>query len=339
MDALLSVIFGALSLLALGLLTAYRHVSLREIKRRARDGEEQSLILHRAAAYGASLGALLWFIAGVGGGLFFWSLSRSAAGWLAVIIGSIFMWTILVWLPTRNVTRISMKLAVWLAPVLAALLNYLHNIIDPIVRFSDKYVSAHQHTGLYDTYDLLDMLEAQRSQTDSRIDAAELGIALNALTFRHRRVREIMTPRSAAKTVSADDHLGPVLMTELHESGQTNFPVYDGKEDHIVGTLTLESLVNAQAAGPVKQYMQPEPRVLQEGQALTETLESILQPGSHVFIVVNDLKEYVGIITAESILRQIIGSPDAHEFEAQTENIDQEPEADTPTEPSTEVVE
>lgn len=55
--------------------------------------------------------------------------------------------------------------------------------------------------------------------------------------------------------------------------------------------------------------MHAEVHYLREDQLLSDTLEEIFEPSRHLFIVVNDLKEYAGVITSEEILKQIIGQP------------------------------
>jgi CBS domain containing-hemolysin-like protein len=315
MDILVVVSFAALAMVSLSLLKSYRNVSLPELKRRAREGDKESKALYQAAAYGGSLGAVLWFLAGLSSGIFFWSLSNNLSGWLAVIIGAIFIWTLLVWLPTIRETRASMWLAITLAPTLAWLLGYIHSFIERVVRLFSAHWPTLQHTGLYDTEDLLQLLEEQHEQPDNRIGKLELGIAHHALTFGNQLVREVMVPRRAIRMVSAEDALGPVLMTELHDSGHSRFPVYEGKKDNIVGTLFLRDLVKAKTGGLIKNIMRPEVYYVHEEQPLTEALQAILKTHRHLFIVVNSFEEYVGIITIEDILEQIVGRPIIDEFD------------------------
>lgn len=315
MNIIVVIIFAALALASLSLLKSYRHVSLQELKRRAREGHKESKVLYQAAAYGTSLGVVLWFLAGISSGLFFWSLSGNLSGWLVIVISAIFIWTLLVWLPTIRETSVSLWLAVTLAPALAWLLEYIHSFIERVLRIFSRHWPTSQHTGLYDMEDLLQLLEEQHDQPDNRISKIELSIALHALTFGSRLVREVMIPRRAVKMISADENLGPVLMTELHDSGHSRFPVYEGKKDHIVGTLFLRDLVKAKTGGPIKNTMRPAVYYVHEEQPLTDALQAILKTHHHLFIVVNSFEEYVGIITIEDILEQIVGKPIIDEFD------------------------
>lgn len=337
MQAFLIALYAVLSLGSLILLASFRHVSLRELKRRAQEGDEQSRTIYRAATYSMGLGAVLWFTAGVSSSLFFWSLAHYASGWLAVIIGAVFVWTILVWLPTRWQTGLSIRIAATLAPAMSWLLSYLHSIVNPIFSFFARRWPAIQHTGLYDVDDMLDVLDAQHEQTDNRIDPRDLNIAMHALTFGKRQVREIMTARKSVKAVSADESLGPVLMSELHDSGLSCFPVYTGKKGNIVGTLFLSDLIDAKAEGRIKDVMHAQAYYLRQDQVLAETVPELFKPHHHLFVVVDSFDEYVGIVTSKDILHQIIGHPEPEEV--QDTATDQENEPTASIEEAPEVVE
>jgi len=350
MNVLTLLFSGALAVLAISLLKVYKRVPERELKRRARAGDEVAAALYRAAAYGHSLTATLWFLVGITSALFFVVAARLLPSWLAVLLSATLIWLGFVWMPAREVTRWSAWVAARVAPALAWLLNYLHPVIDWLVAFIQKHRPVTIHTGLYDRDDLLDLLAYQRAQPDNRVEAAELEVALHALTFGDRLVRERMTPRRVVKMVSVDDTVGPVLMTELHDSGHSRFPVYDGKKDNIVGTLYLRDLVRAKTGGHIKTIFRPEVLYVHEEQALSDALQAILKTHRHLYIVVNSFEEYVGIITIEDVLEEIVGQPIIDEFDQYDDlravaarSARKEHKAHTepekPTEETTEVVE
>ena len=65
-----------------------------------------------------------------------------------------------------------------------------------------------------------------------------------SLAFDGRVVGDIMTPKSQIVTADAHDTLGPLVMSELHKSGHSRYPVIDGDIDHIVGMLYLKELID-----------------------------------------------------------------------------------------------
>src|SRR5690606_9017383 len=159
---------------------------------------------------------------------------------------------------------------------------YLGPVLDAVLRFIRKHRPVHVHTGLYDRYDLIDLLERQQVQADNRIEKTELSIALHALKFGDDSVSQHMTPRRVVKAVSADEPFGPIVMDELHASGFSRFPVYEGKRDNIVGMLFLRDLIHAAHGGTVKKLMKPEVVFIHEDQSLDEALQAILKTHKHL---------------------------------------------------------
>jgi len=315
MTTFLSVLLGLLSILTVSLQRTYTKVPLKELKRRARSGDTLAAAILKAVGYGYSLRAVLWFLIGVTSAGFFVLVSLLAPVWFAVALSAVLIWVSFVWVPAARVTVIGEHLAAWAAPALAKLLSYIHPLIDWLVRFIRRYRPVTIHSGLYDRRDLIDLLERQQVQPDNRIERSELDIALHALSFGDDSVGQHMVPRRQVKTVSADDPLGPVIMDELHASGHSRFPVYEGKKDNVVGTLFLRDLINVKHGGLVRTLMKAKVSYIHEDQSLHDALQAILKTHHQLFIVVNSFEEYVGILTIEDVLETIIGNPIIDEFD------------------------
>lgn len=315
MNAIMDIVLAALALMSVGLLKSYRNVSERELRRRARDGDELAAALYKAASYGSSLGAVLWLLVVLTNALFFVHIARTAPAWFAVAASAAVLWFAFVWLPARDVTRFSTWLAVKLAPALAWLLNYLHPLFNRIVMFVDRHRPITIHTGIYTKEDLVDLIQDQKVQPYNRIDKVVLDVAQHALTFGDILVRDVMIPRRTVKMIAADETIGPVLMSELHKSGFSRFPVYAGKKDNLLGTLYMKDMVKAKTGGMIESVMQADLAYIHEEQPLTDALQAILRTHRHQYIVVNSFEEYVGIITLEDVLEQIVGKPIIDEFD------------------------
>ncbi len=315
MATFLSILLALITLLAVSLQRTYARVPLKELKHRARAGDGLAAAILKAVGYGHSLRAVLWVFIGLSGGAFFVTVATITPFWLALCVSAVLIWLGFVWLPAARVTRASERLAAWLAPLLARLLVYVHPVTDSIARFIHRHRPVSVHTGLYDRSDLVDLLERQQVAPNNRIEKTELEVALHALTFGDDSVGQHMVPRRVVKSVAADDPLGPIVMDELHTSGHSRFPVYDGKKDNIVGTLFLRDLLNAKAGGTVRMLMKAEVSYIHEDQSLRDALQAILKTHHQLFIVVNSFEEYVGIITIEDVLETIIGQPIIDEFD------------------------
>lgn len=312
----LTLFFGLFALIAISLQRTYAVVPVKELRRRARAGDEFADVLYRAVGYGHSLRVFLWVLVGITWSIYFVYVANVWPDFTAFVLSVILLVGGLVYTPSGKVNALGGRLAALISPTIAWLLNYLHTPIDAMVQFTRRHRPVHMHTGLYEREDLVELLERQQVQADNRIVEEELRIALHALTFGQLIIRDVMTPRRMVKMVQADETVGPLLMTELHKSGHSRFPVYDGAKDNVVGMLYLRELTKAKAGGHVKAIMRSgDVCYVREDKPLTEVLQAVFKTRQHLMIVVNSFEEFVGIITVEDVLEQIVGRPIMDEFD------------------------
>lgn len=306
---------AVLTLFSISLQRTYGSVPIKELKRRARSGDQVASSLLRAASYGSSLRTLLWVLIVLIGAIFFTSLAQATEGWLAVLTGGFVLWFGFIWLPKQDATHMGVWFASKVAPAFEKILQYIHPFIDRVVNFVRRHRPANLHTGMYDKDDLLALFERQKVQSDNQVDRRTLEIVEHTLHFADKKVSDIFTPRRVVKSVSVDDTIGPVLMADLHNSGFSRFPAYEGKQDNITGVLYLRDLVRAKAGGTVQKVTSKQVCFVHEDQPLTEALDAILKTHQQLFVVVNTFEEYVGIVTIEDIMEEIVGKQIVDEFD------------------------
>jgi CBS domain containing-hemolysin-like protein len=315
MNGLLLVALGLASLLAIGLKRTYSRVSLKELKVRAREGDKISGKLIKAVGFGPSLNWLLWLWILVTSAGFFVAVSRLTTIWTAFTASVLLILIGFIWLPSTSASFLSRYLAANLAPLLAGILGYTQPVTRRLEGLYKRLRPNQQHTGLFDKTDIIDFLNRQETQTDSRVQKAELEIAKNAFLFSDHIIGQKMKPWRKVKTVSPTDALGPVLMDELHASGQNSFPVYDKTQNKIVGTLVLHDLLKVAGGGTVELLMQPDVYYLHEDQTLGDGLQAILKTHKSLFVVVNNNGEPVGALTSQDILEAVVGQPVFDDFD------------------------
>lgn len=311
----IALALSGLALLAIALRKTYAIVPPKELKRQARAGDALAKVLYRAVAYGASLPLLLWCIIVLATAASFVLLSQVVPPFLAFVLEVLIIGYGFAWMPTSEVTTVGVKIVVWVTPAITWLLSHLQPISGRIVRFVAAHRPVSVHTGLYEREDLLALLEHQRGQAGSRFSGEELSLVSHALTYSEKQVHEVMVPRKVVRILSANETIGPIMMGELHDSGHSRFPIYDGTEENIVGTLFLRDLLNARKGGQIRKIMDPHVFYVHEDYTLEQALHAFLKTKRHMFIVVNAFEEFVGIITIEDILEQVIGHKIVDEFD------------------------
>jgi len=344
------LLFG---LLALALQRFYSCVPAKELKRLATRGDHLAAALYRPVAYGASMRLFLWIVFGV-----------STAAGLLLLIDTLNSWALfavvvtvlaaVVWLQSVRLTVHSAKLAVTLAPALHKAMQYAHPPLHAAAKALGNLKQHEPHSGLYEKSDLVALIKQQKEQLDNRISVAELELVEHATRFDDFKAADVVLPWAQVKLVSKEDSIGPILLGELHSSGQRSFLVYDSKPDHIVGTLFLRDAVRAKAGGKVSDLTHANVCYVHEDFNLRQVLGAFKTTGQFMVVVVNAFEEAVGVITLQHLLAQLIGEvqEDFDAFEdraavaafqpapqlAEEPIVDEQPEQPDPSTESTEVV-
>jgi Mg2+/Co2+ transporter CorB len=161
--------------------------------------------------------------------------------------------------------------------------------------------------------ELKSLIERAQTNVLSRDEQATL---VSLLQFGSKKVADIMTPRSMIDSVDVKETVGPLLLDKLHRSGHSRFPVTDGDDDHIVGMLYLQELVGQKVVPEtVKKAMKKDVFYIGEGRDLEHALHAFLRSHHHLFIVVNEYRETVGIVSLEDVIETMIGRNIVDEFD------------------------
>lgn len=142
----------------------------------------------------------------------------------------------------------------------------------------------------------------------------------HGLEFPSRKVADIMTPRSVIESIKKGEILGPLVLDDLHKTGHSRFPVIDGDIDHVVGILHVRNLLTLDTTkrhtAKVETAMEPHVYYVHDSQSLDHALVAFLKTRHHMFIVVNEFRETVGLLTLEDTIEALLGRKIVDEFDA-----------------------
>lgn len=141
---------------------------------------------------------------------------------------------------------------------------------------------------------------------DQAITAKEKQYIENVLHFNDKKVGQCMTVKERAVAFSPDWSVELALHHAL-SAAYSRFPVVaDGKA---VGVVSLKSLARAASANPrhpVSRYMR-KPLELQESRTASDAFAHMQAKGANLAVVVSDAGNYVGIVTLEDLLEELVG--------------------------------
>ncbi len=309
------IVFALITLLAIGLQRTYYHYPAKELKRRARNGDQLAQMLYRPVSYGVSLQILLWTIVILSSAASFVLLAQVFETWFAIILVAFLLWLGFLWIPSSRLTTVSTHIAAVATPGINWLLNYLYPLLERVGSFFTKHRHISVRTNLYEKEDIVELLDRQKGLPDNRIATHDIDLLQHALQFSDKQVRDVYIPLRLVQTVNITESIGPKLMDDLYKSGYSRFPVYEGEKANIIATLYIKDLVHKKAGGNVKDVARPEVYYVHEDFTLQQALQAFLKTKHHLFIVVNSFEEFVGIVTIEDIMEQLIGQQIVDEFD------------------------
>jgi CBS domain containing-hemolysin-like protein len=289
-------------------------VPLAEQKRRAVHGSDRTKALYRVAAYDGSARVFLWgwiSLTAAGG---FVVLSLVAPAWFSFIIVAFVLLFGFSWLPASQGSSVSLRLTLIVVPALSWALNLLYRPLNASAHVVAKRYVGQPHTGLFEREDIVNLLNRQQKQPDNRVSTEELEIIQRAMAFGESRVADIMAPISQFGSMKADDTVGPVLINEIHDSGQPFVIVREKPKGSIVGTLAFDRL-NLRSSGSVADYMDEQVYYLHEKDSLSEALHAFYQTNRSAFFVVNNGGDVIGVITITDLLEQLMGHIPGDDFD------------------------
>jgi CBS domain containing-hemolysin-like protein len=223
----------------------------------------------------------------------------------AVALVFVFTFIIFFWIPKRPAGHFSNYLAKLLAKPLKFILGYFDPISSKVFKSQSVY-KRYSHTGIYEQADVYHLIDQQKKQEDNRLEDYQLDIIKNVLDFNKLKVSDLMTTKRRVKSLSADDSLGPIVLTELHDSGHHYFPIYQDKETNIVGVLNADT-IGENVSSKIASLMDSKIMYANEEQEVGEVLHAMLASGRNLFIVLNEGANYIGIITSKDILKALVG--------------------------------
>lgn len=142
------------------------------------------------------------------------------------------------------------------------------------------------------------------------LDDGAKNLVENALNFRDKTVRAIMTPRDQIAFLHAKDPLTPKLLDDLFNSGHKIFPVVQNGLDHAVGLLYLDDVLPVEQEEKIlTEAMRKCPPPIDVDAPLESALRQMCEYHSTALLATRDGK-IVGLLTLSDLTRALFQGAD-----------------------------
>lgn len=206
------------------------------------------------------------------------------------------------------------SLAAWIAYPLQALVVTFRPLV-ALTQVVTKLVSRGQQEHRVSDEELLTLVgSGLRAGT---LKPHEASVIRNVLSLETRTAKDVMTPRPVVFTLGAEVAARDAV--ELGEQGKhSRVPVFDVDPDDLVGVVHRQDVLEAVARGrsdrPLDALMRPLHFVV-DSTPLDELLRTFLDRRQHLVAVIDEFGSYVGIVTLEDVLEELIGREIVDEFD------------------------
>jgi CBS domain containing-hemolysin-like protein len=205
-------------------------------------------------------------------------------------------------------TRASDSFALAVAPVIFSLSRILIPVIWLVERVSPKFGTGKASPELSLTEEeIKEWIDVGKE--DGTIEQAEQDMLYSVLEFADTNAREIMTPRvdviAMEDTVSFEE-----AIRIFNETGFSRIPVFHDQIDNITGILNVKDVFSAMVShrkdSTIKEVMY-DPMFVPETKKIDDLLKELQVHRVQMAIVIDEYSSFVGIVTVEDILEEIVG--------------------------------
>lgn len=192
-----------------------------------------------------------------------------------------------------------------LIPFLVPTLSVLTIVMRPFIWLSN--IITHGFTNTDDCSNTREEIKAlsRMGQAARVIDDVEYRILVNTMNLKQVNIEDVMTPRTVVRTVKPDMTIKE-FDKFLTTAPFSRFPIIDERKQIFKGYIHKSSSFKAKDDDKVKKYS-CDMRSFSPEAKLQDVLSAMLEDHNHMALVVDQLGNWVGIITLEDIIETIIG--------------------------------
>lgn len=218
---------------------------------------------------------------------------------LIVIFGEI--------VPQSVFSRHALKFSARTATFTNVYLILLAPVAYPIGKLLDYYLGE-ELPQVYTKDELQAIIREHEENPSSTIDSDEEDIVVGALTFSNKMVMNVMTPRSMVFALPGGLEIDAALEEKIKERNFTRIPVYQDSIDNIIGILNAKDLIGVDdGEGVLVETLTTSDFIrVHDNERLDNVYNELIDKRIHMACVINKFGEFVGVVTLEDIIEEIL---------------------------------
>lgn len=152
------------------------------------------------------------------------------------------------------------------------------------------------------------ILMAEELEEEGVIDEEDAELIISAIDFSDVTAHEIMIPRVDVFSIDIEDDQEEILSNEKIFT-YSRVPVYEDTIDHVIGILDTVKLMKKILNGEEINIreMLTEPMYVHKTKGISNILTEFKQTDQHLAIVLDEFGGFMGILTMEDIVEELVG--------------------------------
>jgi len=304
----ISIILITCSALFSGLTLGYFTLNIQNLERQARLGNQAAARVLPVRTRGNQLLTTLLLGNVAVNAILSVYLSSIASGVVAATAATTLIFLFGEIIPQAVISRYALYFGAQFAPLVRVLMWVLSPIAYPVAYVLDRSLGE-EIPSMYSHHELMAIISEHEHSEHSQIDKDEERIVHGALQFSHTTVREVMTNADNVMMYEEHQRLTPVILEEMNEYGYSRYPVYSGNRANVVGLLYVKDLIIEADDIPINQTAEAYERTFlaaRAGEKLDVVLARMLKQRRHLAMVYSRNQQFVGVISLEDIIEEII---------------------------------
>jgi metal transporter CNNM len=308
MEYLISLVLVLLSGLFSGLTLGLLSLDTQTLKRRAKHGDLEAKAIYPVRKRGNLLLTTLLLGNVVVNTTLSIFLGTIASGIMAGIIAT----TLIVLFGEIIPQAVISRYAIWFGAKTLWFTKLVIFVAYPVARpiaYILDYFLGNELPTTYSNKELMDIISEHEDSEHSELDEDEERIMHGALQFSSMRVREVMTPAEKVVMFDQNQRLSQEFFTEVNNSGFSRIPIYSGNRNNVVGVLYVKDLLIEQdgiALHETTEAFDREFIQVKSTELLDVVLAKMLKRRQHLAIVKNKNNQFLGVISLEDVIEEII---------------------------------
>lgn len=199
--------------------------------------------------------------------------------------------------------RLSIFLALQLAKILAYFLTRFGRQAQKLEKSLKTLRKRFHTTEPISRQSLMDLLIEQKDIAEVEL-SNDIRLILRTLSLNSQKISDLMIKKSKLILISVNAAIGPVLLTELHNTKRQTFLLAD--KDEIIGTVRLQNLAELKSGGKAGQALSESVIRVPKDAALIVAVEEFIENQEQLLLVIDSNDKIVGAIYLEDVLAVLV---------------------------------